>query len=115
MKNKTKAFKVLKGYSFTNSIPHVEQSDGTLEIKEGHYYPASGTFGAIDKARAFARKKGYTIGTMCCDEPIGLAKDVPYISKWRNLGADAARLDGVIIPDPEFREGGAAIIIFNKD
>ena len=63
----------------------------------------------------FLKKEGFVLGSMERDYPIAIAKDVNYISKWNNLGSDVSRIEGVIIPDDEFREGGCAVIIFERE
>lgn len=76
-------------------------------------FPASGTFSAIGKAEEYLKDLGYARGSMSRDEPIGFAQGVDYIAKWYNIGKeDKAKLDGVIIPEPEFREGGVRILFF---
>jgi hypothetical protein len=73
---------------------------------------ACGTFGAFGKAEEYLKKKGYVIGTMCRDLPVGFAKAsvCSDIAKWRNLSEDdIEELDGCIIPHPGFREGGCTI------
>ena len=76
-------------------------------------FPAGGTFDAIGKAEDYLKDLGYARGSMSRDEPIGFAQGVDYIAKWYNIGReDRARLDGVIIPEPEFREGGVRILFF---
>ena len=76
------------------------------------------TFGPINAAEEWLKKNGYIKGSMQGDAPIGFADEdkYNYISKWRNMEpGDWERLDGVIIPDPEFREGGVIILFFKKD
>lgn len=87
-----------------------------FEIMFGHFvtneivFEACGTFKAIHKAEEHLAREGYTVGPMCCNEPIGFAKDMDYIAKWRNIDpSDYPRLNGVIISD-DFREGSVKII-----
>jgi len=82
------------------------------EIAESHYFHADGTFTAIDRARDLVEKKGYSKGSMQRDYPIAIAEGELYISKWGNLGSDVSRIGGVILPDPDFREGGALVLFF---
>jgi hypothetical protein len=77
-------------------------------------YKPAGTFEAFHQAQAFLGELGYTIGSMCLQDPIGFADSdkVDYIAKWYNIeAADRAKLDGVIISD-DFREGGCRILFF---
>lgn len=60
-----------------------------------------GAFVAISNAEQDLKSKGYAIGSMCMDMPIGFAKSdkVNYIAKWRNIPKeDYSKLDGIIIP-----------------
>lgn len=83
------------------------------EIVHAVDFPPSGTFGAIRGAEGHLKDMGYTIGSMCREEPIGFAYEANYVAKWYNLDAeDKMRLDGVILPQHEFREGGAIILFF---
>ena len=71
-------------------------------------FEAGGTFTAITAARLWLEAHGYSIGSMCGDEPMGIKYGDFLIAKWRNLGPDKSRLDGVIT-SPDFREGGCQI------
>jgi hypothetical protein len=76
-----------------------------------------GDFDAINAARDYLREKGYVIGSMQSDSPIGFAKaeTTQYIAKWRNIDdEDKTMLDGIIVPDDDFRDGGAKILFFHE-
>ena len=76
-------------------------------------FPAGGTFDAIGKAEDFLKDLGYARGSMSGGDPIGFAQGVDYIAKWYNIPKeDRARLDGVIIPEHDFREGGVRVLFF---
>lgn len=109
--------------SFENFINESAEDPTRYERKYEEYlgrpvvhevsFPAGGTFDAIGKAEDYLKDLGYTRGSMSGGEPIGFAQGVDYIAKWYNIGKeDRAKLDGVIIPEPEFREGGARILFF---
>jgi hypothetical protein len=73
---------------------------------------AKGTFLAFHEAENLLKEEGYTIGSMCLNEPIGFAdgEKYKYISKWYNMDREEHMLlDGVIISD-DFREGGVEIL-----
>lgn len=54
---------------------------------------------------------GYTVGTMCCDAPRGLCRNVNRIAKWWNLAPpDFARLEGFVLCD-DFRNGTVAVVV----
>jgi hypothetical protein len=80
--------------------------------KETVVFEPCGTFGAIGKAEKYLKEKGYVLGSMCRDMPIGFAKESKCsgIAKWRNLSdEDIKQLNGCIKPQPEFREGGCVV------
>lgn len=84
-----------------------------------------GAFVAISEAEQYLRNKGYTIGIMCGDMPIGFAKTdkIDYIAKWRNISSDDyQRLSGIIIPfKPDdkprdgFRDSWVKILFFREE
>jgi hypothetical protein len=84
------------------------------KIVGGNHYPGANddNFTAIGKARKYVSNKGYSIGSMQRDAPIAIAEGDMYISKWWNLGGDVDKIGGVVLPDPEFRDGGATVVIF---
>jgi hypothetical protein len=85
------------------------------KVKESITIEACGTFGAIGKADAYLEERGYLVGPMCMDMPIGFVpkdneNDTVVNIKWKNLSKeDIKELHGVIKPMPEFREGGCVI------
>ena len=46
-----------------------------------------GDFNAFYAAHHWLRERGYSIGSMCMDMPIGILKGDRCIAKWRNLNA----------------------------
>lgn len=88
----------------------VEQLIGK-KIVETISFPGGETFEAYDKAIQKLRELGVSYGSMQRGEPIGLAYGEADISKWRNLGPDVKMLDGLLIPNGSFREGGATIYL----
>jgi len=79
------------------------------------YVPADGTFQAFYKAEAMLKEMGYIVGSMERQYPIGFAPkaDWSYISKWSNMSSEERLLlHGVMLPDPNFREGGVVIVFF---
>ena len=103
--NRAKVQESLENYKKRYTVPD-------RPIVGGKYFSANGTFVAITEAEKFVRAAGYSIGSMQRDYPIAIAHGDCLISKWCNLGKDVDRIDGYIIPDPEFREGGATVIFF---
>jgi hypothetical protein len=83
------------------------------EIIHAVDFPANGTFKAFYESEKHLKELGYCVGSMCSREPIGFAYEADYVAKWYNLSKeDKMRLDGVILPQDEFREGGAIILFF---
>lgn len=79
-----------------------------LEVK----FEPSGTFGALNQAQTWLHENGFSYGSLCRDMPVGIVKGDALIAKWRNLSPrDRKRLDGVLLPSPEFREGGCRIVL----
>jgi hypothetical protein len=75
-------------------------------------FKAGEDFDAFYAAEKWLRENGYSIGSMEREKPIGIAKGDCYISKWRNLGEDKARLDGVIASGDK-RNSDITVIIFD--
>lgn len=84
-----------------------------------------GSFVAISKAEEYLRNKGYIIGSMCGDMPIGFSKadKIVYIAKWRNIPKeDYKKLSCIIIPfNPDnkprdsFRDSWVKILFFREE
>jgi hypothetical protein len=86
-----------------------------LEIKYAVEFAPSGTFGSISNAQGYLKDMGYTIGSMEGGSPIGFADGdkYGYVSKWSKMDrSEHQTLDGAIIPNPEFREGGSIVLFF---
>jgi len=74
-------------------------------------FQSTGVFTAVGAAERKAKELGYTVGSMCRDEPIGLARNVEYIAKWRNIDPiDRNRVEGGLLSD-DFREGDVILAI----
>ena len=86
------------------------------EIVRRDNVKVEGTFASVSEAEDRLRKMGYTIGSMCSDEPIGFAcnEKYDYIAKWRNIDPiDRKKVDGVMISN-DWREGSVDIIWFSE-
>lgn len=87
-------------------------------INSSILFEPKGTFEAINEARNYLKERGYTLGSMERDNPIGFAdaERVGYISKWTNMtSAEQKQVDGVIILyKGDFRDGGAEILFFEE-
>lgn len=97
---------------------HASQLQGKFwedrKIEHAVEFDPNGTFKAFYAAEEYLKELGYAVGSMCRDEPIGFKHGDYRIDKWYNLSSeDKEQLDGVMLPEPEFREGGAVILFFN--
>lgn len=97
---------------------HASQLQGKFwqdrKIEHAVEFEPKGTFQAFYAAENYLKELGYATGSMCRNEPIGFKHGVSYVAKWYNLSKDdKEQLDGVMLPEPEFREGGAVILFFN--
>jgi len=68
-------------------------------------------FSAFQQAEDWVASMGYSSGSMCGKEPIGLANGDAYIAKWYNLsGSDRGALDGTMT-STDFRDGDVIVTI----
>lgn len=76
---------------------------------------AGESFSACNEAEKYLRSHGFSIGSMCMDEPRGLKKGANvWIHKWRNLSIqDKDSLDGVMTSD-DFRDGDITIHLYSN-
>jgi len=85
------------------------------EIQFAMTFKSNGrSFSSFYEAEQMAKDLMFTCGSMCGDEPIGLAKDseCSYIAKWRNIPSEHRTLvDGLILSN-DFRNGDVELIIF---
>lgn len=87
---------------------------GDREIVSKEKFRKTTTFSAVHRAEEKASKLGYSIGSMCRDEPIGLSKKASYIAKWRNIDRDEYdKIEGVILSN-DFREDDVYLIEFKE-
>ena len=96
---------------------HATELDGKFyedrKILYAVEFPAGDTFEAISAAEVYLKDLGYTTGSMARNEPIGFAYESDHIEKWYNLSDnDKKSLDGLILANNDFREGGAIILFF---
>lgn len=75
------------------------------------FEPTGQTFGAHSAARSWCRENGYSVGTMCGPDPIGIKAGSWTIAKWRNLKTtERAGLDGTMT-STDWREGSVTVEI----
>lgn len=81
------------------------------EIFHAVEFLPSGTFAAYYAATKYLKELGYGIGSMCLNHPIGFVYDIESVAKWVNLTEEEKNsVDGVILAQHEFREGGVIIL-----
>lgn len=93
----------------------VKVAGGPRIVASEKRFEKGGTFVAISKAQKYLEKNGYSYGSMQREAPIAIAKGDVSISKWRDIGDDIGRIDGWILPEPDFREGGCLIQWFEPE
>ena len=69
----------------------------------------TGDFSAFYAATDWLKEQGYSYGSMCMGEPIGILKGNWCIAKWRNLNPkERKQLDGQLVSN-DFREGPVVV------
>ena len=82
-------------------------------VTQAVQFPPVGTFQAFYKAQDFLKDLGFTVGSMCGPDPIGFARGYDYVAKWHNLTqGDKSSLDGLLLHEGGFREGGVTVVFF---
>ena len=78
-------------------------------------FTSDGTdFSAINEARAWLWKHGYSVGVMQGPDPIGILKGDYDISKWRNMTREEIKaLDGRVTGDK--RNGPVTVHIYDAE
>ena len=77
---------------------------------ESKVFDQSGTFSALHAALNWLQERGYSVGRLCNDAPIGFKQGEWDISKWWNLSSeDKGVLDGAVISD-DFRSGPVTVM-----
>lgn len=105
-----RAEKVISKY-----LKEYEHRLGKRTVETSYYFPPQGTFNAFHHAMVTAEKAGYAYGSAQRERPIALWKDAEYIAKWDNISTEELEsVEGLIIADGGFREGGAIVVIFDK-
>ena len=95
-------------------VKNFQKGYNYFKISKVTYIPPSGDFEAHSKAAEELKNKGYVVGSMARDEPIGFAPEKEYtrVVKWYNLEReDKMKLHGVLLSE-DFREGGVYTMWF---
>ncbi len=81
------------------------------EITFSMEFKGDGTpFSSFNAASKYLTDRGFTIGSMQRDLPVGIALDADYVPKWRGLDRyEKKQLDGAMSGD--FREGPVMVYL----
>lgn len=74
-------------------------------------FSVKGTFESLYSAREWCSENGYSCGSLCRDEPVGLKKGDYVIAKWKNMDDDDITLLDGRMTSTDFREGSVTITI----
>jgi hypothetical protein len=77
-----------------------------------HTFDTEGEFKALSAAELYARKQGYSTGSLDGKNPIGIAGPDYIVGKWHTIfSAQLIKLNGVIVSD-DFKAGPCTFILF---
>ena len=89
-----------------------KKSLASIDMFEGNSEVIGNPFKAIDAAVNRLESSGYMVGSMCGDDPIGFAKGVESVGKWRNiLPIEYNKLDGIIVTEEWFRDAKLVYVV----
>lgn len=84
------------------------------QIEHSIVFDSEIEFGGYEEARAHLLELGYQTAVMNDNVPIGFVYGVQHVYLWKNLTEeDKAELDGVILPNTDFRYDEALVLFFN--
>lgn len=84
------------------------------QIEHSIVFDSEIEFGGYEEARAHLLELGYQTAVMNENVPIGFVYGVQHVYLWKNLTEeDKAELDGVILPNTDFRYDEALVLFFN--
>ena len=84
------------------------------QIEHSIVFDSEIEFGGYEEARAHLLELGYQTAVMNDNVPIGFVYGVEHVYLWKNLTEeDKAELDGVILPNTDFRYDEALVLFFN--
>ncbi len=79
-----------------------------------YVFDGDSDFKALQTAETFARNKGYSVGSLDENNPIGLSANTDHVGKWHNIFHDHRRQLSGFIVSHDFRSGPCAMVIFKK-
>lgn len=84
------------------------------QIEHSIVFDSEIEFGGYEEARAHLLELGYQTAVMNENVPIGFVHGAEHVYLWKNLTEeDKAELDGVILPNTDFRYDEALVLFFN--
>jgi len=84
------------------------------QIEHSIVFESDTEFGGYEEARSHLLELGYQTAVMNDNVPIGFVYGVEHVYLWKNLTEeDKAELDGVILPNTDFRYDEALVLFFN--
>ena len=84
------------------------------QIEHSIVFDSEIEFGGYEEARAHLLELGYQTAVMNDNVPIGFVYGAEHVYLWKNLTEeDKAELDGVILPNTDFRYDEALVLFFN--
>jgi len=75
-------------------------------------FEGTNDFEAVNKAAAWCHEKGFSVGSMCRDEPIGLMYGDYLVAKWKNMTPKERRTVDGKITSHNFRSGSVTVTVF---
>jgi hypothetical protein len=75
----------------------------TVEFSKGD------VFEAYHDAEELLKMTGYSVGSMCYQDPTVAAIGDMYVAKWRNIGSDEWRKIQAMIVGKDFRDSGVTV------
>jgi hypothetical protein len=100
------------------SIKHQSHLKGKFwedrKIEHSIEFVSGEEFGGMDEAIHHLEQLGYKTGTALSNDPIGFVYEANHVFMWQNLtDEDKAKLDGVILPNKDFKYDSSLVIFFN--
>lgn len=91
------------------------EQDLGKELPIARSFASDETFGAINEARQFCTERGFSVGSMQADAPMGIKRGNYAIAKWRNLShKDRKMMDGAIIGQDK-RNGPVTVVYCEEE
>jgi hypothetical protein len=84
------------------------------KIEHSIIFDSEFEFGGYEEAREHLLELGYQTAVMNDNVPVGFVHGDEYVCTWKNLSEEEkSQLDGVILPDTDYRYDQALVLFFN--